>query len=213
MGGSQSRKSEQPGMAILLMLPHWMSKMRSDEPSPTMVAQLPLLDFTDNTTVNQQKRRESRIQKRIREIQEQYQKFQQDLETSKASELPTINCPADAANLVMPAMSILQREELWLMVLNTRNRVKAIVKIYQGSANSSQIRISEILRAAILKDAQAVVLIHNHPSSDVAPSPDDVVVTKAFVQACNLLDITCLDHIVVGGGKYTSLKERGLGFS
>ena len=186
--------------------------MKSDESSPAIAAQLPLLDFTDNATVHQQKQRESKIQKRIREIQEHYQKFQQDLETAKASELPTINCPADAANLVIPAMSVLQREELWLMALNTRNRVKAIVKVYQGSANSSQIKIGELLRAALLKDAQAVVLVHNHPSSDVTPSPD-VAVTRAFVEACKLLDITCLDHIVVGGGKYASLKERGLGFS
>ena len=187
--------------------------MKSDESSPTMVSQLQLLDFTDNATVHQQKQRESRIQKRIRELQEQYQKFQQDLESAKASELPTINCPTDAANLVMPVMSVLQREELWILILNTRNRVKAVVKVYQGSANSSQIKIGELLRAALLKDAQAVILVHNHPSSDVTPSPDDISVTRSFIQACKLLDITCLDHIVVGGGKFTSLKERGLGFS
>lgn len=187
--------------------------MKSDDSSPTIVAQLPLLDFTDKATVHQQKQRESRIQKRIKEIQEQYQKFQQDLEIAKVSELPIISSPADAANLVMPAMSVLQQEQLWILVLNTRNRVKAIVKVYQGSANSSQIKIGEVMRAALLKDAQAIVLLHNHPSADVTPSPDDVAVTRAFVQACKLLDITCLDHIVVGGGKYTSLKERGLGFA
>ena len=124
-------------MDIPPMQTPWRSKMRSNESSSPMVAQLPLLDFTDNTTVNQQKQLETRIQKRIREIQEQYRKFQQDLETAKVSELPTINCPADAANLVLPVMSILQREELWILVLNTRNCVKAIVKIYQGSANTA----------------------------------------------------------------------------
>lgn len=187
--------------------------MESDDTSPAMLAQLQLLDFTDRDIVLQQKHRESRIQQRIREIQEQYQKFQQELETARVSELPSINCPGDAANLVLPAMSVLQREELWLLVLNTRNRVKAIVKVYQGSTNSSQVKLGEVMRAALLKDAQAVVLVHNHPSADVTPSPDDVAITKAFVQACNLLDITCLDHNIVGGGKYAPLKERGLGFS
>jgi len=61
--------------------------------------------------------------------------------------------------------------------------------------------------------APAILVCHNHPSGDPTPSPDDVAVTRAMVQAGRLLDIDLLDHLVIGGSRYVSLKERGLGFS
>jgi len=128
-------------------------------------------------------------------------------------ERPTINSPADAAALVQYEMSLLEKEHLRVLLLDRRNRVLEIVEIYQGSVNSSQVRVGEVFRPAIQRLASAIVVCHNHPSSDPTPSPDDVAVTRAIVQAGKLLDIDVLDHLVIGHTKWVSLKERGLGFN
>jgi DNA repair protein RadC len=79
--------------------------------------------------------------------------------------------------------------------------------------NSSQVRVGEIFQAAVGRMASALVVVHNHPSGDPTPSPDDVAVTRAIVQAGKLLDIEVLDHLVIGQGRWVSLKERGMGFT
>jgi DNA repair protein RadC len=124
----------------------------------------------------------------------------------------TIHSPGDAADLVKYEMSALEQEHLRVMLLDTRNRVLEIVSVYQGSLNSSQVRVGELFKAAIRRNAAAVIIVHNHPSGDPTPSPDDIAVTRAIVQAGKLLDVDVLDHLVIGGGRYVSLKERGLGF-
>ena len=128
-------------------------------------------------------------------------------------EKPTINSPADAAALVSYEMSALEQEHLRVILLDRRNRVMETVEVYKGSVNSSQVRVGEIFKEAIRKNASALVVIHNHPSGDPTPSPDDVAVTRAIVQAGKLLDVEVLDHLVIGQGKWVSLKERGLGFA
>ena len=120
--------------------------------------------------------------------------------------------PADAAALVSYEMSALEQEHLRVMLLDRRNRVLETVEVYKGSVNSSQVRVGEIFKEAIRKNASCIVIIHNHPSGDPTPSPDDVAVTRAIVQAGKLLDVDVLDHLVIGQGKWVSLKERGLGF-
>jgi DNA repair protein RadC len=127
-------------------------------------------------------------------------------------ERPSINSPADAASLVQYEMSALEQEHLRVMLLDRRNRVIETVEIYKGSVNSSQVRVGELFKEAIRKNASAMIVIHNHPSGDPAPSPDDVAVTRAIVQAGKLLDVDVLDHLVIGHGRWVSLKERGLGF-
>jgi DNA repair protein RadC len=97
------------------------------------------------------------------------------------------------------------------MLLDTRNRVLDIVEVYHGNVNSSQVRMAEVFKPAIQRMASAIIAAHNHPSQDPTPSPDDVAVTRAMVQAGKLLDVDLLDHLVIGGGRYVSLKERGLG--
>jgi DNA repair protein RadC len=87
-----------------------------------------------------------------------------------------------------------------------------ISEVYHGSVNSSQVRIAEVFKPAIQRMAPAILVCHNHPSQDPTPSPDDVAVTRAMVQAGKLLDITLLDHLIIGGGRFVSLKERNLGF-
>ncbi|MBC8505052.1 MAG: DNA repair protein RadC [Chloroflexi bacterium] len=134
------------------------------------------------------------------------------LSLDASGELPTINSPQDAANLVMYEMSALQREQLRVMLLNTRNQVLEIKTLYQGSLNSSTVRVGEVFKQAIIKDSAAAIIFHNHPSGSPEPSPDDVTLTRALIDAGQLLDIQILDHIVIGNGNYVSLKERHLAF-
>ena len=134
------------------------------------------------------------------------------LKGEKLKELPTIHCPEDAAELVRHEMSALEQEELRVMLLDTRNRVLGIVKVYRGSLNSSQVRVGELFKHAIRRNSAAIIVVHNHPSGDPTPSPDDVALTRAVVEAGRLLDVEVLDHIVVGNYKWVSLKDRRLGF-
>ncbi len=134
------------------------------------------------------------------------------LRLESPEERPVIHSPADAAALVEYEMSGLTKENLWVINTDTRNRVINIEKVYVGSLNASMVRVGELFKAAIARDAAAVLIIHNHPSGDPTPSPEDVGLTRAVVQAGKLLDIQVLDHLVIGQGKWVSMKERGLGF-
>jgi DNA repair protein RadC len=128
-------------------------------------------------------------------------------------ERKVINSPADAAALVQYEMSALEQEHLRVFLLSTRNHVLDIVEVYKGSVNSSQVRIGELFKPAIRRNAPAIIVAHNHPSGDPTPSPDDVAVTRAMVQGGKLIDVEVLDHLVIGNGRFVSLKERGLGFT
>jgi len=128
-------------------------------------------------------------------------------------ERPAINSPADAAALVEFEMSVLEQEHLRVFILDTRNRVMDIVEVYHGSLNSSQIRVGELFRAAIRRNAASIIVVHNHPSGDPSPSPEDLAVTRALIEAGKLLDINVLDHLIIGHGNWISLKERQLVFS
>ena len=124
-----------------------------------------------------------------------------------------IRSPADAASLLMAEMGLLEQEHLRVILLDTKNRVIAIPTIYVGSVNTTMIRISELFREAIRRNCPAIIIVHNHPSSDPSPSPEDVAVTRQAVEAGKLLDIEILDHLIIGGAtRFVSLKERGLGF-
>jgi DNA repair protein RadC len=123
-----------------------------------------------------------------------------------------VTSPADAANLLMSEMMFLEQEHLRTILLDTRNRVLHTPTVYVGSLNTSVIRIGELFRAAIRENAAAMIVAHNHPSGDPAPSPEDIQVTRQIIEAGKLLNVDVLDHIVIGRQRYVSLKERGLGF-
>ena len=127
-------------------------------------------------------------------------------------ERPIVQSPQDAANLVQHEMSLLEQEYLRVIVLNTRNQVLEIVEVYHGSVNSSQVRIAEILKPAVERMAPAMIIVHNHPSGDPSPSSEDVSLTRSLVEAGKLMDISILDHLIIGKGSFTSLKEKRLGF-
>ncbi len=123
-----------------------------------------------------------------------------------------VRSPADAANLLMGEMSMLEQEHLRVMLLDTRNRVLAVTTVYVGSLNTSVIRVNELFREAIRRNAAAIIVIHNHPSGDPSPSPEDVSVTRSILAAGKTLDIEVLDHLIIGNQRFVSLKERGLAF-
>jgi DNA repair protein RadC len=134
------------------------------------------------------------------------------LTATAPEQMAKVTSPADAANLLMSEMTLLEQEHLRLVLLDTRNHVLATPTIYIGSLNTSVIRVGELFRIAIRENAAAIIVAHNHPSGDPSPSPEDIHVTRQVVKAGKLLDIDVLDHIVIGRQRFVSLKERGLGF-
>lgn len=135
------------------------------------------------------------------------------LPNANRDEKPVIKSPADAASLIQFDMAGLIQENLWVLLLDTRNRVLKIEKLYQGSINSSSLRMAELFRTALTINAASIILAHNHPSGDPTPSPEDIATTRAAQQAGRLLDVEVLDHIVIGHNSFVSLKDRGLGFA
>ena len=124
-----------------------------------------------------------------------------------------ISCPEDAANLVSAEMALLTQEHLVVLLLNTRNQVVGRRTIYIGTVNSSAVRPAEVLRPAIRENAPSIMVVHNHPSGDPTPSPEDVAVTRDLINAGKLMDIELLDHLVIGqGGRFASLKAKRLAF-
>jgi len=130
-----------------------------------------------------------------------------------ASEALQIRSPADAANLLLPTMSLLEQETLRVLVLDTRSRVLADVLVYQATVNRTEVRIAELFREAIRRNAPSILMAHSHPSGDPTPSPEDVQITRQAVEVGAMLGIDIVDHLVIGQGRWVSLRERSLGFS
>ncbi len=124
----------------------------------------------------------------------------------------SVRSPQDVANLVQGEMALLEQEHLRVVLLNTRNQVLGVPELYRGSVNSAQVRVAEVLRPAVRENCPALVVVHNHPSGDPTPSGQDIALTKELVAAGKLLDIEVLDHIVIGRGRFVSLKETNQGF-
>jgi len=127
-------------------------------------------------------------------------------------ERPRVKSPADAANLLMLEMGLLEQEHLRVVLLDSRNRVLNVHTVYVGNLNTSVVRVGELFREAIKANSAAIIVVHNHPSGDPTPSPEDVAVTQQIVQAGRLLGIEVLDHLIIGQQRFVSLKERGIGF-
>jgi DNA repair protein RadC len=123
---------------------------------------------------------------------------------------PTITNPQDAAALVMEEMRLFREEHFRILLLDTRNGVTGMQEISVGSLNASIVHPREVFHAAITRKAAAVILLHNHPSGDPAPSKEDLALTARLKQAGELLGIPVLDHLVIGDNRFVSLKERGL---
>jgi DNA repair protein RadC len=118
----------------------------------------------------------------------------------------------DAASLLIPEMAHLEQEHFRVLYLDTRNRLLDSETLYVGSLNATHIRVGEVFRGAIKRNCAAIIVAHNHPSTDPSPSPDDLEVTRQLIAAGDLVGIDVLDHLIVGGHqRFVSLREQGLG--
>lgn len=128
------------------------------------------------------------------------------------TETPRIIRPSDAYEFFRLEMENLEQEQLRTIHLNTKSRIISSRLIYQGTLDTTGVRLAEVFRYAIIDNASGIIVCHNHPSGDPTPSPEDAAITRELVKAGNLLDIDVVDHIVIGKGKFVSLKQQGLGF-
>ena len=120
--------------------------------------------------------------------------------------------PADVADLLMGEMALLPQEVLYTVLLDTRGRVLGTPLIHQGSLDTVSVRMAEIFREGIRRNCRSLIAVHNHPSGHPDPSPEDIALTRDMVAAGALLGITVLDHVIIGHGRFASLRARGLGF-
>lgn len=154
---------------------------------------------------------------RLRRAMERTRKLQIELDAAIQKAGPDesirIHGPEDAASILRVFMAHLEHEEVWVILLGTRNNVMGCMQVYRGTVNYSYIRVAEVFKTAIERNACQIILAHNHPTGDPTPSPDDVAITKAVVEAGKLLDIDVLDHLIVGHHSFVSMKERKLGFA
>ncbi len=123
-----------------------------------------------------------------------------------------IRGPADLAPRLIADLGHLPHEELRVVLLDTRNGVLGMRTVYRGNVSAALVRVGELFREAVRLVAARLILVHNHPSGDPTPSPDDLHLTAEAVAAGRLLDITVLDHLVIGHGSYASLRDRGVAF-
>ena len=134
------------------------------------------------------------------------------LELSTLGSRWQVRCPSDVADRLTLQLGSLEREELHVLVLNTRNVVIEQERVYQGNVSAAVVRVGELFRQAVAHHAAGIILVHNHPSGEVKPSLSDLDLTSAAIRAGQLLDIAVLDHLIVGGGTFTSLRDYGVAF-
>ncbi|QAA31501.1 RadC family protein [Clostridium manihotivorum] len=128
----------------------------------------------------------------------------------KSGEEFKISDPKSAAMIVMNEISSLRQEVLMLMMLNTKNIIISIKEVFKGSLNSSIVHPREIFVEAIKKSAASIIICHNHPSGDPTPSKEDVNITLRIKECGKIVGIDLLDHIIIGGKDFISLKEQGI---
>ncbi len=131
------------------------------------------------------------------------------LAVSSEEARPAIGSPADAASLVMEELRHQDREHFLALFLDARNRVIARSIISIGSLQSNIVHPREVFKEAMARSAASLIVLHNHPSGDPSPSEDDRLITARLKEAGNLIGIPLLDHIIIGAGKFVSLKEKG----
>lgn len=122
---------------------------------------------------------------------------------------PVIKKPEDVYTLLGDQMRLLTQEMFKVLVLNTKNEVMRVETVTIGTLNASIIHPRELFRPAIRAGANTVVLIHNHPSGDPEPSKEDILITKKLIDAGHVVDIEVEDHVIIGDGRFVSMRERG----
>lgn len=124
----------------------------------------------------------------------------------------TIRAPRDVADRLLPEMARLEREELRVLLLNAKNGVIRQSTVYVGNVSAALVRVAELFRDAVRAHAAGLIVVHNHPSGDPEPSPDDLHLTAEAIAAGRLLDLPLLDHVILAADGYISLRDRGIAF-
>jgi DNA repair protein RadC len=121
-----------------------------------------------------------------------------------------IRSPEDAVTIGKTFMHIHEEpeEHMYMICMNTKNKVTGVFEISHGNVNSSIVGTREVFQKALLANAVSIILMHNHPSGDPTPSREDIEVTRRLVEAGKILGVQVLDHIIIGD-RYSSLKEKG----
>lgn len=125
---------------------------------------------------------------------------------------PQVQTPDAVVRLLSPEVAYAEQEHVKAVLVDSRNYVIATPTIYKGSLNSASVRVAELFREAIRRNAAGIILAHNHPSGDPTPSPEDIHLTRQVFDAGKLLSIDLLDHIIIGHTRWVSLKEQRRGF-
>lgn len=131
------------------------------------------------------------------------------LSRSKLGQAISIRGPKDAADQVMEELRYLKKEHFLCLFLNIKNHVIARETLSIGTLNAALVHPREVFRAAIKHNSASIICVHNHPSGDPTPSPEDISLTKRLAEAGQLIGIDVLDHVIVGYDSYVSLKEHG----
>lgn len=134
------------------------------------------------------------------------------LELSAVGSRWHVHRAADVADRLLVQLGALEREELHVVLLDVKCAVIAQQPLYLGNISTVLVRVGELFSEAVRRHAAGVILVHNHPSGDATPSPDDLHLTAEAIAAGRLLDIPVLDHLVIAGSTYVSLRERGVAF-
>ena len=122
-----------------------------------------------------------------------------------------IKSPDDVVEVARDFLRLEEESEeyLYMIGLNTKNKVLGVFEVSHGTVNASIVGVREIFQKALLLNAVSIILMHNHPSGDSKPSRQDIEVTKKAAEAGKILDVEVLDHIIIGDKQYRSLKEKG----
>ncbi len=123
---------------------------------------------------------------------------------------PIIRQPTDVFDYFRDEMSLLPNEIFRVVALDTKNRILKDKTISEGTLNASIVHPRDVFRFAVIQTAANIILLHNHPSGDPTPSKEDLQITKRLVEVGKIMDIQVLDHLVIAGGKYISMKEMGI---
>jgi DNA repair protein RadC len=136
--------------------------------------------------------------------------------THEVKEDIRVHSPAIAAayllSHVYTPFEAFDQEEVHVLLLNTKNKITHQSLVYRGTVNMASIRVAELFKPAVRLNAPSMIMAHNHPSGDVTHSPEDVAMTQMAYQAGKLLQVSLLDHLIVGRGQWLSLRTHGMGF-
>lgn len=132
------------------------------------------------------------------------------LAREEPEERPRIRGPGDVYERCAPSLRDSAQEEFRVLLLNAQHAVLREILVTRGTLDASIVHPREVFKAAVIENAAAIILVHNHPSGDPFPSPEDRSITRQLAEAGRMMGIPVLDHIVIGDGRYVSFVEAGL---